>query len=201
MTKGRPRAFDIDEALDKAVEVFWRKGYEGASLGELTAAMGINPPSLYAAFGNKEALYRQVLARYTSRARERRLEVLSQPTARAAIQTLLMKTAEWLTDHEVPVGCLLARSAFASEAVAGPAWQDVLARREEGLGLIRDRLRCAKREGDLPKGANPETLARFFQTVIEGMSVQAVSGVSRKDLEAVAKQAMCALDDKLADQG
>ena len=107
MAIGRPRNFDMDEALDRALDVFWRKGYEGASVSDLTVAMGINPPSLYAAFGNKEGLFRKALDRYTAKHDDFMQEALAWPKARDGIAALLRKTAEALTDKSSPPGCLL----------------------------------------------------------------------------------------------
>jgi AcrR family transcriptional regulator len=191
MTKGRPRAFDTDQALDRAVEVFWRKGYEGASLCELTEAMGINPPSLYAAFGNKEELYRKAIARYAAAAAEARRKALDQPTARASIETLLMQTVAWLTDKSRPQFCMITRGTFACQEGSGtPAAQALAVTRADSLRLISERLERAKAEGDLPQESDATALARFVLTVIEGMSVQAAGGTGRKALQEVAKQAM-----------
>ena len=107
MAIGRPRAFDMDQALDRALDVFWRKGYEGASICDLTAAMGINPPSLYAAFGNKEGLFRQALDRYAAMHDVFMQEALALPKARDCIAALLRRTAEALTEKSSPAGCLL----------------------------------------------------------------------------------------------
>src|SRR5262245_43495035 len=114
---GRPREFDLDKALDRALEVFWRKGYEGSSIADLTAAMGINPPSLYAAFGNKEDLFRKALDRYVAERTHFWSEALAQPTARASVGHLLRESANFLTETCNPPGCLMVRGALAcSEA-------------------------------------------------------------------------------------
>src|SRR5438876_1611267 len=112
-TVGRPRAFDVDEALDQALKVFWRKGYEGTSLPDLTRAMGINRPSLYAAFGNKEALFRKALDRYAQGPAAYVREALSKPTARAVVQHLLLGAVEMATDPRHPRGCLAVQGALA----------------------------------------------------------------------------------------
>lgn len=192
MTKGRPRSFCTEKALDAALDVFKRKGYDGASLGELTAAMGINPPSLYAAFGNKEHLYRKALQRYTERICEARKALLAKPDIREAISGLLAFSVSLLTEDDGRTGCLLARSAYACDQIASGAWQDVVAKRMEGVEQIRARLEEAKRKGDLSEEADPTVLARFVAAVMEGMSGQAAAGASRAELEAVAAQAMAA---------
>ncbi|MGH6866623.1 MAG: TetR/AcrR family transcriptional regulator [Methyloceanibacter sp.] len=189
MSIGRPRTFDKDQALDRALEVFWRKGYEGATICDLTAAMGINPPSLYAAFGNKEALFRRALDRYEAKHEATWHEALTAPTGYEAVQRLLKGTAASLGDTSKPRGCLMVQAALCGgecDAVA----KELAARREASMALIRDRLKRAKREGDLPPDANAATLARFVTTVIHGMAVQAVSGAGRKELERVADTAL-----------
>src|SRR5947208_7756415 len=111
-TVGRPRAFDVDQALDQALKVFWRKGYEGASLPDLTRAMGINRPSLYAAFGNKEALFRRAIERYVEGPAAHFREALREPTARTVVERLLRGTVASLTDSRNPPGCFLVQEAL-----------------------------------------------------------------------------------------
>lgn len=189
---GRPRNFDMDAALDRALDVFWRKGYEGASIGDLTEAMGINPPSLYAAFGNKEELFRKALDRYTSVHGQCLREMLAKPRARDAIETLLLKTAESLTEKANPHGCLLVQG-IAGAGDHGQCIRDALAeKRAANERLIRERLKRAKAEGELPQSADPGALARFVATVTHGMAVQAAGGATRRELTAVAETAMAA---------
>src|SRR5262245_17109150 len=117
---GRPREFDMEKALDKALDVFWRNGYEGASIADLTAAMGINPPSLYAAFGNKEGLFRKALDRYVEQRTKFWNQALAEPTARGMVEYLLRKGADFLTEECNPHGCMIVRSALScSEAEDG----------------------------------------------------------------------------------
>ena len=118
MAMGRPRAFNKDKALDRALDVFWRKGYEGATLCDLTSAMGINPPSLYAAFGNKEGLFRQALDRYSQISTAYWAQALEAPTARGVAEALLRGTAKFLTDSCHPKGCLAVQGALACGADA-----------------------------------------------------------------------------------
>src|SRR6201993_1326600 len=113
MPVGRPRAFDIDKALDRALQVFWRKGYEGTSLSDLTKAMRINRPSLYAAFGNKEALFKKAIDRYVEGPGAFVRDSLAQPTARAVAERLLRGTIELATDSRNPRGCLIVQGALA----------------------------------------------------------------------------------------
>src|SRR5438477_6548076 len=117
-TVGRPRSFDTDEALDRALRVFWRKGYEGTSLLDLTKAMGINPPSLYAAFGNKEDLFRKVVDRYVERHAGFWEVASAAPTARAMIEHLLHASVDFVTDESNPRGCLFVRGPMACSEAA-----------------------------------------------------------------------------------
>jgi AcrR family transcriptional regulator len=189
-TLGRPRAFDVDQALDRALEVFWRKGYEGATICDLTEAMGVNPPSLYAAFGNKEGLFRKALDRYWSLRTSFWDEALAAPTAREVAETLLRGSAKFLGDPCHPKGCLTVHGALACGEESDCIREELERRRATGQAAIRARLKRAKREGDLPPDADPAALARFVATVIEGMAVQAASGASRKELERVAETAL-----------
>jgi AcrR family transcriptional regulator len=166
---GRPRAFDRDKALDRALHVFWARGYEGTSIADLTEAMGINPPSLYAAFGNKEALFRQALDRYEARRDEIMAEAFAAPTAREAMTRLLEGTADRLSDKDKPRGCLMVQGALCGGEECETVKRDLAARRAGGEALIRERLRRARREGDLPSDADPVALARFLSTVLQGM--------------------------------
>jgi AcrR family transcriptional regulator len=189
---GRPRGFDMEQALNRALEVFWRKGYEGASVSELTAAMGINPPSLYAAFGNKEGLFCKALDRYVETNDEFLREALARPKAKDGITALLAKTAEALTGKSTPRGCLLVQGIAGAGDHAECIRDQLSARRAANEKTVRDRLRRAKEEGELPSSTDPAALARFISTVMQGMAVQAAGGASRKDLEAVAATAMAA---------
>ncbi|HEX3152435.1 MAG TPA: TetR/AcrR family transcriptional regulator [Gemmataceae bacterium] len=190
MSVGRPRRFDLDQALDKAMVVFWKHGYEGATLPELTEAMGINRPSLYAAFGNKEELFRRVVERYVSGPASYIQKALAQPIARAAIQQLLDSSIELLTSPGNPGGCLVLQGALVCGATAEPVRQELVAVRAAGLELIHERLKRARREGELPKDVDCADLARFVTAVVHGLSIQAASGATRKQLLRVAEVAM-----------
>jgi AcrR family transcriptional regulator len=188
--RGRPRSFDPDKALDRALRVFWRKGYEGASLSDLTKAMGINRPSLYAAFGDKEALFREVLDRYASGPVSYVQEAMNAPTARGVAERLLIGTAERVCDPRNPAGCLLVQGALVTGDTADSVRREVNSRRRAGEIALQQRLRRAKREGDLPADSDPAALARYLMTVTNGMSVQAAGGASRRDLKKVAETAL-----------
>ncbi|MBI1853639.1 MAG: TetR/AcrR family transcriptional regulator [Planctomycetes bacterium] len=190
MPVGRPRAFDIEQALDRALRVFWRQGYEGASLSDLTRAMGINRPSLYAAFGNKEALFRKALDRYRDGPAAYVRRALEEPTARAVVERLLLGAVDLLTDSDHPPGCLVVQGALTCGSAADPIRLELSSRRLAAEARIRQRLKRASSEGDLPADANPADLARFVATVMHGMAVQAADGARRAELIRVAKTAL-----------
>jgi AcrR family transcriptional regulator len=188
--KGRPREFDVEKALDRALKVFWRKGYEGASLPELTRAMGINRPSLYAAFGNKEALFRQVLDRYAAGPASFVREALGEPTSRAVAERVLGGAIDMLTGPRGPRGCLLVHGALACGEAAESVRRELAARRAAGEAAIRRRFERAAAEGDLPAGACPADLARYVVTVLHGLAVQAAGGADCEDLRRVVELAL-----------
>lgn len=190
MQTGRPRAFDIDHALDQALRVFWEKGYEGASLPDLTAAMGINRPSLYAAFGNKEALFRKALDRYAAGPAGCAAAALEEKCARAAIEALLLRTIDGLTDPRNPRGCLMVQAALTGGENAAEIRRELACRRADNEAKIRERLERAQAEGDLSPAADPADLSRYFATLLQGLSVQAAGGASREQLAAVVPIAM-----------
>jgi AcrR family transcriptional regulator len=188
--KGRPREFDTQEALDAALDVFWRKGYEGASLSELTEAMGINRPSLYAAFGNKEELFRRVLVRYVEGPARCVSKSLEQPTAREVVDGLLKSAVDVAANPRNPRGCLLVQAALACGEAAESIRQELIARRAATEAAIRERFERAKAAGDLPADADPTDLASYVVTVMRGMAVQAAGGASQAELRRVAELAL-----------
>jgi AcrR family transcriptional regulator len=169
---GRPRAFDPDTALERAMHVFWAKGYEGASLSDLTRAMRINRPSLYAAFGNKEELFRKVLDRYVNGPLAYFGKALAAPKARDVIEQIFFGAARMAGDPTLPAGCLMVQGALAVGNAAGSVRKEAAGRRAASEVALRRRLQRAKREGDLPQDADPSELARYVMTVLQGMAVQ-----------------------------
>ncbi len=190
MPVGRPRAFDEAVALDKALAVFWQLGYEGTTLPDLTAAMGINRPSLYAAFGNKDSLFRKALARYMEQAGCLMRTALQEPTARETVIKLLRDSISQVNDAGKPRGCFLVQSALACGEGADAIKQEVIKQRFAGQAALQARFKKAIAEGELPKEVNPGDLARFVSTLMQGMAVQATSGASKKELQRVADIAM-----------
>ena len=196
MPPGRPREFDVDIALDQALQVFWQKGYEGASLTDLTAAMGISRPSLYAAFGSKEELFRKALDRYAEGPTAYVCQALQEPTARGVMEKLLHGAAAFLTKGCAPHGCLMVQAALSCGDAAEPIRQELAARRAAGLEAVAQRFERAKLEGDLPADCDAQALARFASVVAQGMSVQATSGSTYEELLAVVETAMRAWPEK-----
>jgi AcrR family transcriptional regulator len=179
---GRPRAFAEDAALEAAMRVFWEKGYEGATLTDLTEAMGINRSSVYATFGDKQALFRMAIARYAEGPAAYTREALRQPTARAVVEALLRGALELLTDPSHPPGCLSVQGALACGSDAEPIKQAMIEWRRQGESALRKRLQRARREGDLAKNVNPGDLARYISTVLTGLGVQAANGTAKAEM-------------------
>jgi AcrR family transcriptional regulator len=192
MAAGRPRGFCTDKALDSAMQVFWRKGYEGTSMVDLTTAIGINSPSLYAAFGSKEGLFRAVLERYDERRKTFMKDLIAAPTAHEVAERFLHGVAAFAADTggKNPPGCLLLQSGLSCGDSVIP---DELARhRAEKEAALRERFECAVRDGDLPRTANPATLARYLSAMANGICIQAASGASTEQLHEIAALALAA---------
>jgi len=187
---GRPLEFDLDEALDGALEVFWSKGYEGASIADLTAAMGINRPSLYAAFGDKAALFQKAIARYTEGPAAYVKAALDEPSARAVVERILFGAANLLADPRRPRGCLLVQGALAGGQEAEGVRRTLASQRKRGEAALRNRFERARMANDMPANLVPADLARYLLAVIQGMSVQAVGGAGREELRKVAELAL-----------
>jgi AcrR family transcriptional regulator len=177
---GRPRAFDVEKTLHRAMEVFWLKGYLGTSLSDLTDAMGINRPSLYAAFGNKKSLFRKALAHYLNGPSSYLSEALQEPTARAVVERLLGGVVDLLSDPRTPTTCLWVHGAL---SCGDDSLRDEFAaQRAAGLAELRTRFKRAVADGDLPQDSDPDKLAHYVQTVNFGLTVQASTGATRKEL-------------------
>ncbi|MEU0790691.1 TetR/AcrR family transcriptional regulator [Amycolatopsis sp. NPDC005961] len=187
---GRPRAFDAEAALQKAVVVFWEQGYDGASLTDLTEAMGISRKSMYAAFGNKEDLFRLALQRYTEGPGAYIVEALQAPTAHEVATLFLVGSVLANTRPGFPAGCLGVQGALAVGATGQVAHDTLAAWRALGQEYLRERFQRAVDEGDLPADAEPELIARYVMTIANGMAVQAAGGATREDLRRVAELAL-----------
>jgi AcrR family transcriptional regulator len=187
--RGRPREFDIERALERAMELFWRQGYEGTSIADLTRELGLTRPSLYAAFESKEALFLRSLDRYEARAGYRQA-ALTASTTNAYARALLEGAADLHGDSRNPPGCLGVQSALACAPESDAIRQELIRRRKIGEGIIRDRLRRGKTEGDLPPDADPANLARYLSIMIYGITIQAAGGATRKELRSAAEIAL-----------
>lgn len=190
MVIGRPRLFDVSKALDAALRLFWRHGYEGTSLADLTNAMQINKPSLYAAFGGKEELFRKAVASYDEKYGNYFRDALAQPTARLVAEKLMVAAILQSTRRGCPRGCLLVQGALASSESAEPMKKTLGKYRADAEAQIRARLERAIAEGDLAADADPSQLAHFIWTVNLGLAVQAAGGASKEDLAGVVAAAM-----------
>ena len=188
--RGRPTAFNQDVALDKALNVFWSHGYEGASMAELTKAIGINKPSIYAAFGNKEALFRKVLARYITGAVAFVGEAMKESTAHQAVEKLLLQAVDFFSDKSTPNGCMIVQGALTCGESAGAIQQELIAYRHHFESSLTKRFELAKEQGDLPQYTNTKQLAKYVATIHQGMSVQSTSGTSREELLAIVEIAL-----------
>ncbi|MFJ4710704.1 TetR/AcrR family transcriptional regulator [Streptomyces sp. NPDC088785] len=187
--RGRPRSFDRETALEKAVHAFWEHGYEATSVSDLTREMGIGAPSLYAAFGDKRTLFEEVVRVYgTTHGAGPGRALAEEPTARGAVERLLREAAGAFTDPALPPGCLLVHAA--TNCTTPEVEHALRARREAGVGALADRLRQGVAAGELPGDTDTTALARCVAAVFQGMSQQARDGASRTELEAVAALAM-----------
>ena len=190
---GRPREFDYDEALEQAMRVFWSKGYEGTSMPDLTDAMGMNRPSIYASFGNKEELFRKALERYAENAQAFFREALNKPTIHESISAFLCGAATSFACPESPRGCMAVQGALACSDEAEAAKLEAMGRREDVVKVLLERFERAVTEGEISKSIDINGLARFFTAVVHGMSVQSSGGATCDQLRAIADNALKAL--------
>lgn len=193
--RGRPRAFDRDAALHKAMETFWALGFEGASMAELTRAMGIGSPSLYAAFGSKDALFREACRLYERKSSGQMIAAIENATtAREGIEAYLMLTADALSAPGHPPGCMIVLTAVSSYGACEAARSELKGRRGEVVRMLERRLARDVASGELPEGLDIAAIASFYVTVQQGMSIQAVDGAPAEALRRIAEGAMAAWD-------
>ncbi|WP_406202181.1 TetR/AcrR family transcriptional regulator [Kitasatospora sp. NBC_01560] len=187
--RGRPRSFDRDTALEQALRLFWEHGYEATSVADLTTAMGIRPPSLYAAFGDKRALFEEVVARYRATHGAYAPRALTEEaTARAGVARMLREAAAQGTDADHPWGCLVVSSTV--NCTSPEVTAAVRELRNANVRALEARIRADVAAGHEPAGTDPAALARFTATVVQGMSQRARDGATRAELEQVAADAM-----------
>ena len=194
---GRPRRFNEDTALEAAMRVFWEKSYEGATIADLTEAMGINRSSMYTAFGDKESIFRRVMERY----REMRMtdirQALAQPSLRKVVAGLIHGFAEFLSIPGNPRGCLSIQGALACGRDAEPIKLAIIDWRKSGEAALKKRLQQAQSEGELPAEIQPADFARYLSTVMAGLGVQAAYGATRAELRCVAEIALRCIETAL----
>lgn len=191
--RGRPRLLDRDVGLDVAARLFWEHGYEGTSIADLTEAMGIPPPSLYATYGSKEDLYRQAVDHISERENKAALEALGGTlTARDAIAFYLHDAAARFTASGRPRGCMVSTAVLQHAEKSESVAKLLSARRELGLQTIKARFDRAISEGELAPDTDTDALARFYGAVVQGMSAQACDGACRETLKRLADIAMSA---------
>jgi|SRR5882724_7724355 len=186
----RPREFDVGAAADQALRLFWTKGYEGTTLDDLTKAMGINRPSLYAAFGSKGELFQRALERYLAGPAAGVSAALAAETGREAAFRIMRFYADAAGQPARPRGCLLVQGALVCGDDNRAISAALAAHRHAAEAALAARLERAKREGDLPPEAKPHDLARYVFTICHGFAVQAVGGASREQLRRVVDIAM-----------
>lgn len=195
---GRPRGFDEDAALEAAMRVFWEKSYEGATIADLTEAMGINRSSMYAAFGDKESVFHRIMERY----REGRMtyvrQALTQPSLREVVAGLIYGTAEFLASPGNPRGCLLIQGALACGTDAEPVKRAMVDWRKSGEAVLRKRLHQAQSKGELPREIQPADFARYLSSVMAGLGIQAANGATRAELRRVASIALRCIETGLS---
>ena len=182
---GRPRAFVHEGALEAAMRVFWEKGYEGTSIGDLTCAMGINRSSLYTIYGDKDAIFRQVLLRYQEGPAFYLQQALQEPTSRRVIESLLRGAADLLTNPSNPKGCLVTQAALAVGKGAESAKQALTAFRQTSEDALVERFVKAQCTGDLPLKTDPGDLARYVLTFLAGLGVQGIDGTTKEQIDAI----------------
>ena len=182
---GRPRGFDTTAALDAATRVFWAKGYEGATLNDLTEAMRINRSSMWAAFGNKEDLFKKAFAHYVNTYQEFMSIAFEKPTVHEMIESALRSTVDFLSTPGNPKGCLSLNAALAVGDEADPIKQWMLQGRKHGESLAKKRFEQAKKAGELAPGVDPAALARYVGTLLQGLCVQGASGATKAEMTKV----------------
>lgn len=188
--RGRPPSFNQDEALEKALNVFWLHGYEGTSMAELAEALGVNKPSIYAAFGNKEELFRKALVKYLAGPVAFVAEALNQPTAQKVVEKFLFGAVEFLTKPNTPRGCMVVQGALTCGTGSAQIQQELISHRQSYESALKQRFDLAITQADLPPHSNSSALAKYLATMHQGLSVQATSGATKAELIEVVNIAM-----------
>ncbi len=187
---GRPVSFDHDEALDKALNLFWLRGYEGTTMAELTKVMGLNRPSIYAAFGNKDELFQKAVNRYISEPTAFIAEALKKSKSRDAVNKLLNDAADFMTKKNTPPGCMVVLSALVCGKESENIKKFLISCRDNLECALVQRFKVARKNKELPPDTNISELAKYYVTIHQGMAVQAASGATKKELLSIARMAM-----------
>ncbi|MET3583199.1 AcrR family transcriptional regulator [Mesorhizobium robiniae] len=199
---GRPREFDRDQALEKARDAFWTRGYEGTSMADLVSVLGLASPRIYAAFGSKENLFREAVVLYETKEGSFATRALAEePTARRFVERLLRDAIEIYTRPDLPRGCMVVTAATNCAAENDGVLYWLAKRRLARNALIVERLRKGVRDGELKPDTDPEALGDYYTTVLFGLSVQARDGVPKKRLHDLVTVAMQSLDASLVEGG
>jgi AcrR family transcriptional regulator len=199
-TRGRPREFVREDALAIAMHAFWKLGYEATSMADLRAAMGLTQASIYAAFGSKEQLFLDAVDLYRSTAGANTERALNeQPTARDSIRVMLSEAVESFTSGDSPAGCLVVLGTMNCSLASKPVQDHLRQLRLQTPAAILKRLKRGQKEGDVPRKAPLESLAEYYTTVLHGLSIQARDGADYRALSSVARCAMAAWDEMVAD--
>jgi AcrR family transcriptional regulator len=187
---GRPINFDRDAALEAAMLLFWERGYEGTSMADLTQAMGLNPSSIYAAFGDKHALFQLAVKRYVEMRAQYAGKTLEEPTFEKVVRALFDNTIAFLTTPGHPPTCMTLAGAVGCSLDAAPARDLMTEIRKKNQVALRKRLIKARKSGELPKGINLDDYTRYLSTIIAGLSIQAANGSTKEELKRTAKMAL-----------
>ncbi|MDD7908825.1 TetR/AcrR family transcriptional regulator [Pseudovibrio exalbescens] len=194
VSRGRPRSFDRDDALRTVMKVFWEKGYEAAQLNDITAAIGITPPSFYAAFGSKEAAFREAVDLYKATTASVFLGALETgETAQDSIRAMLKASIDVAVCSPNSAGCMLITGVLSCQPESAPLSELLKSIRQESIALIEKRLMRGREEGDVAPEVDIPVLARFYSGMMQAISMQARDGLSREQLEAQLDPAMAAL--------
>jgi AcrR family transcriptional regulator len=196
MAAGRPRKFDYDKALDHAMRVFWEKGYDGTSMSDLTAAMCMNRPSIYAAYGNKEELFCKAMDRYAAQASVFINAQLDKPTLKESLSALLCGVVQAYSGRDNPKGCMAVQGALACSDEAQGVRKHATQGREKMVKILELRFVRAVQDNELPKDSDITGLARFFVAIMQGLSVQSAGGVSDETMREIAHRALMVLPSR-----
>jgi AcrR family transcriptional regulator len=187
---GRPISFDKDGALEAAMLLFWERGFEGTSLADLTQAMGLNPSSIYAAFGDKHALFSLAVKRYMESRAQYATKVLEEPTLEKVIRGLFDNTTAFLTTPGHPPTCMTLVGAMGCSVGSTPARDLMIEIRKQNEFAMRKRLLQARKSGELSKDVNVDDYTRYLSSILAGLSIQAANGSTKAELKRISQMAL-----------